>query len=153
MRYSIAMVEGDRGLWMMLLPWLICLSACATNAETETERLMTQIESSVVLPSNAFELEEYARYYTFYRGKVHGAYTMEVASPLSADEVCEQENIDGSTRPVKCPDAADLPLGERRWVKFEDYPAVSGSDCMAIQLEYDPRNMRFDYIECAAPLH
>lgn len=132
---------------------LIALAGCASGQKENQEALMDEIESSIRLPPGAGPLESYARYYTAYRGSVHGAYTREREAPQPSDYGCEEVGLNGSSKPVACPAPAYAQPGERRWVKFEDYPAVEGEDCKAIQLEFDPRTRRFKYLECAHPLH
>ena len=114
---------------------------------------MDEIESSIRLPPGAGPLDSYARYYTAHEGSVHGAYTTEVEAPRPTDYGCEELASNASSKMVDCPAPADARPGERRWVKFEDYPAISGKDFTAIQLEFDPRTKKFTYLECANPLH
>jgi hypothetical protein len=132
---------------------LIALTGCASSPKDSQAALMDDIESSIRLPSGAGPLESYARYYTLHEGSVHGAYTTEVEAPRPPDYGCEELGSNGSSKMVACPAPADARPGERRWVKFEDYPAVAGEDCTAIQLEFDPRTRKFTYLECAHPLH
>ncbi len=110
---------------------------------------MDEIESSITLPPGALPLQSYARYYTEHRGLVHGAYTTEIEEERPPDYGCEEAQLDNSYKPVACPASADVRPGSRRWVKFEDYPAVGGLDCSALQIEFDPKAKAFIYLECA----
>ena len=98
-------------------------------------------------------MDRYARYYTEYDGAVHGAFTTMIEPPRPADYGCEEMELNGGAKSVPCPAIADTRPGERRWVQFEDYPAVSGEDCTAIQLEFDLRTRKLTYLQCAEPLH
>lgn len=131
-----------------LISLLITLSACASNQPRSHEALMDEIESSITLPPEALPLQSYARYYTEYRGSVHGAYTTEIEEQRTSHG-CEEAQPDSSYKPVVCPAAADVRPGSRRWVKFEDYPAVVGRDCTALQIEFDPKSRTFIYLECS----
>ncbi|WP_139020349.1 hypothetical protein [Citromicrobium sp. JLT1363] len=132
---------------------LIALASCASDQANSRTALMDEIESSIRLPADAGPLESYARYYTEHKGSVHGAYTTEVEAPRPSDYGCEELQVDGSWKTVACAAPADAQPGERRWVKFEDYPAVAGKDCAAIQLEFDLRTRKITYLECSQPLH
>lgn len=132
---------------------LFALTGCASSQKDSQAALMDDIESSIRLPPGARPLENYARYYTMNEGFVQGAYSTEVEAPRPSDYGCEVVGPDGSSKLVACRPPADARPGERRWVKFEDYPAVAGEDCTAIQLEFDPRTRKFTYLECADPLH
>jgi hypothetical protein len=135
------------------IPLLIALASCAPVEVSREALLMDEIESSIRLPPNARSLGSYARYYTEDGGLVHGAYTTEVEEPRPPDYGCSEVQSDDRLKEVACPALADVPVGRRRWVKFDDYPAVSGRDCTAIQLVFDPRAKRFDYLKCVEPLH
>lgn len=132
---------------------LIASASCDSNQTNSQAALMDEIESSIRLPPEAGPLESYARYYTEHEGSVHGAYTTGIEAPRPSDYGCEEIQLDGSSKTVACPAPADARPGERRWVKFDDYPAVAGEDCTAIQLEFDPRTRKITYLECAPPLH
>lgn len=132
---------------------LITLASCTSNQKSSQEALMDEIESSIRLPPGAGPLESYARYYTEHEGSVHGAYTTEIEAPRPSDYGCEELQSNGSSKTVACPAPADARLGERRWVKFEDYPAVAGENCTAIQLGFDPRTRKITHLECVQPLH
>jgi hypothetical protein len=136
-----------------VLLWLIALASCAPVEVSREALLMDEIESSIRLPPNARSLGSYARYYTEDGGVVHGAYTTEVEEPRPRDFGCSEIQSDFRLKEVACPALADVPVGQRRWVKFEDYPAVSGRDCTAIQVVFDPRAKRFDHLQCVEPLH
>ena len=132
---------------------LIGLTGCALSPKDSQAALMDEIESAVRLPPEAGPLESYARYYTVHEGSVHGAYTTEVKVSRPQDYGCEELGSNGKSKMVACTALADARPGERRWVKFEDYPAVAGEDCTAIQLEFDPQTRKITYLECADPLH
>ncbi|WP_435416698.1 hypothetical protein WAB17_07295 [Parerythrobacter aurantius] len=136
---------------MILIFSAFSLASCASDQTDIQGYLMDEIESSIDLPPGAKPLGNYARYYTEYDGLVHGAYTIEVETPRPLEYGCEEARSDGRSMTTTCSSPADAKPGERRWVKFEDYPAVSGEDCTAIQLQYDPRTKRFTYLECAHP--
>ena len=138
---------------VLIIASLIAAAGCASYQRNSHAALMDEIESSILLPPGAGPLESYARYYTEYDGSVHGAYTTEIEAPRPADYGCEELLLNGSSKTVACPAPADARPGERRWVKFEDYPAVAGENCTAIQLEFDPRTRKIIYLECAHPLH
>jgi hypothetical protein len=114
---------------------------------------MNEIESLVRLPANAGKVQSYARYYTKYKGSVHGAYTTTVEGPRPPDFGCSEMKSDDSVKAVPCPASADVPVGQRRWVRYEDYPAVSGAGCTAINLQYELQTKQFTYLECAEPDH
>jgi hypothetical protein len=141
MRHAIAIVS------------LIALASCALNQRNSHAALMDEIEGPIRLPPGARPLGSYARYYTEYEGSVHGAYTTELEPPRPPDYGCDELQSNGSSKAVACPAPADAQPGERRWVKFEDYPAVAGEDCTAIRLEFDPRMRKITYLECVQPLH
>jgi len=132
---------------------LIILAGCEPAEDNTHSALMDEIEGSIRLPSGARPLDGYARYYTEYEGAVHGAFTTEVEAPRPSDYSCEELLSNGRSKAVPCPAIADARLGERRWVTFEDYPAVAGEDCSAIQLAFDLRKRKITYIECVQPLH
>lgn len=132
---------------------LITLASCASYHKNSQAALMDEIESSIRLPPGARPLESYARYYTEHEGSVHGAYTIEIEAPRPSDYGCEELQLNGSSKTVACPALADARLGERRWVKFEDFPAVAGEDCTAIQLEFDLRTRKITYLECVQPVY
>lgn len=129
------------------------LVSCSTSQERKHEALMNEIEGSIRLPRGAGPLNSYARYYTDYRGAVIGAYTPKVEAPRAADYGCEDLLADGKSKPVACPAPANARPGERRWVKFDDYPAVAGENCTAIQLIFDPRARKTTYVECVEPTY
>jgi hypothetical protein len=131
-----------------LAAFAFLLLSCSTSQERKHEALMNEIEASIRLPSGAGPLESYARYYTEYRGEVIGAYTTEVEAPRSADYGCEELLANDKSKPVGCPAPADVRPGQRRWVKFEDYPAVAGEKCTAIQLVFDPRARKIKDVRC-----
>ena len=131
---------------------LIVLASCESDQKNSQAALLDEIEGSIRLPDGAGPMESYARYYTEYKGSVHGAYTTKIEAPRPADYGCEELQLDGSSKTVACPAPADVYPGDRRWVKFEDYPAVAGEDCKAIQLEFDLRARKITYLECAEPL-
>ncbi|WP_152608676.1 hypothetical protein [Croceibacterium mercuriale] len=133
----------------LIIIFLITLAGCVPNQATSQERLMDEIESSIALPAEALPLRSYARYYTQYQGSVLGAYTTQVEEPRPADYGCEELRSDGSSKAVGCRAIANVPLGQRRWVEFDDYPAVSGRGCTALQLDFDPGTKGFNYLECA----
>lgn len=114
---------------------------------------MDEIESSIILPVGALPMQRYARYYTEYSGSIHGAYTTKIEEQRPVDYGCEEAKLDGNSKPVACPSVADLQPGNRRWVKFEDYPAVAGRDCTAVQIEFDPKTKTFVYLQCSEPTH
>lgn len=132
---------------------LMVLASCASNQKNKQAASMDEIESSIRLPQGAGPLESYARYYTEHEGSVLGAYTTEIEAPRPSDYGCEELQLNGSSKTVACPAPADARPGERRWVKFDDYPAVAGEDCTAIQLRSDPRTRKITYLECVRPLH
>ena len=128
------------------------LASCAVSEERKHDVAMDQIERSIRLPEGALPLDSYARYYTEYKGKIHGAFTteFEVRSP---DTRCAEMPADGGEiKDIKCPKVADLRLGKRRWVDFADYPAVAGENCRAVQLVYDPEAKKIEHLECPEPL-
>lgn len=132
---------------------LITLAGCAQSEKSDQAALMDEIENSIRLPSGARPLDGYARYYTGYEGSVHGAYTTKIEAPRPSDYGCEEFQLNGRTKAVPCPAIADARHGERRWVKFDDYPAVAGENCSAIQLAFDLRTRKITYLECVQPLH
>lgn len=136
-----------------LVAFTFLLGSCSTSQERKHEALMNEIEASIRLPSGARPLEGYARYYTEHRGEVIGAYTTEVEVPRSADYGCEKLTADGKSKAVGCPAPADVRPGQRRWVKFEDYPTVAGEKCTAIQLIFDPRVRKIKNVECVEPIY
>ena len=132
---------------------LLAVAGCASTQKNSRAALMDEIESSIRLPSGAEPLESYARYYTEHNGSVLGAYTTEIEAPRPSNYGCEELGLKGGSTKVACPALADARPGERRWVKFEDYPAVAGKNCTAIQLEFDPRAKIITYLACANPPH
>ena len=130
---------------------LVALTGCGSSPEESQAALMDEIEGAVRLPTEAGPLDSYARYYTVHRGSVHGAYTTEVEAPRPTGFGCEKLGSNGKSKMVACPAPADAQPGERRWVKFDDYPAVAGKDCTAIQLEFDLQTRQISYLECAHP--
>lgn len=132
----------------LLVAFAFLLASCSNSEERKHEALMNEIESSIRLPSGAGPLESYARYYSEYRGEVVGAYTTEVEAPRPADYGCEELSADGKSKSVRCPAPADVRPGQRRWVNFEDYPAVAGHKCTAIQLIFDPRTRKIKDVQC-----
>lgn len=132
---------------------LITLAGCEPSADSRQTALMDEIENSIRLPPGARPLDGYARYYTEYEGSVHGAFTTNIEAPRPSDYGCEELLANGRAKAVPCPAIADARLGERRWVKFDDYPAVAGEDCSAIQLAFDLRTRKITYLQCAEPLH
>ena len=132
---------------------LITLAGCEPSEDNTQAALMDEIESSIRLPPGARPLDGYARYYTEYEGSVHGAFTTKIEAPRPADYGCEELLSNGRSKAVPCPAIADARLGERRWVKFDDYPAVAGENCSAIQLAFDLRTRKISYLECVQPLH
>lgn len=138
---------------VIIIVSLIALASCASNQKNSQAALMDDIESSIRLPAGAAPLGSYARYYTEHNGSVHGAYTTEIEVSRPSDYGCEELQLNGSSKTVACPAATDAHPGERRWVKFEDYPAVAGEDCTAIQLEFDLQTRKITYLECVQPLY
>jgi hypothetical protein len=139
--------------FVLVIASLITLASCEPSEDSRQAALMDEIESSIRLPSGARPLDSYARYYTEYEGAVRGAFTTRVEPPRPADYGCEEMELDGGAKAVPCPAIADARPGERRWVQLDDYPAVSGENCTAIQLEFDPRTRKITYLQCAEPLH
>lgn len=131
---------------------LLALTSCVSAAADGHEALMDEIEASVVLPTGALPLKGYARYYTEYRGAIHGAYTTHIEK-RSADYGCSEMTEDLKLKEVTCPAIADLEPGNRRWVKFRDYPAVSGQHCSAIQIMFNPKTKAFDWVACSEPTY
>lgn len=138
---------------VLVLLLLIASVSCAPARLSRQEALMDEIEGLVQLPANAGTVQSYARYYTEYKGSVHGAYTTTVEGPRPPDFACSEMKSDDSVKAVSCPAAADVPVGQRRWVRYEDYPAVTGSGCAAIDLQYEPRTKQFTYLQCAKSDH
>jgi hypothetical protein len=138
--------------FLVLLP-LIASVSCAPAGVSSQVALMNEIEGSIRLPPGAGSLGSYARYYTEHDGSIHGAYTTEVEEPPPPDYGCDELQSDFSSKAVPCPALADVPVGQRRWVKFDDYPAVAGPGCTAIQLAYDRQAKKFTYLRCVRPLH
>lgn len=145
--------EDAQMRYVSIIIFLTTLASCASSQRDSHSALMDEIESAIQLPPEAEPLESYARYYSEYKGSVRGAYTTQVEPPRPSDYGCEEVQSDGSLKTVDCPAPADARPGERRWVKFDDYPAVAGENCTAIQLEYDLRTRKITYLECARPYY
>ena len=131
----------------------LLMVSCSTPEKRKQDETMNEIESSIRLPPGARPLDGYARYYTEHEGKVHGAYTTHIEAARPSDFRCEDLQSNGSSKLVACPALADVSLGQRRWVKYADYPAVAGEDCTAIQLMFDPRTREIVYLKCIRPIH
>ena len=128
------------------------LASCAVSEEQKHDDVMDQIERSIKLPEGSLPLERYARYYTEYKGKIHGAFTTEI-EVRSPGVRCDELPADGGEiKDTQCPKIADLRPGKRRWVDFDDYPAVAGENCRAVQLMYDPETKKMEYLECPEPI-
>ena len=150
---AVSSCEDTQMRSVFVIASLITLAGSAPSEKSGQEALMDEIESSIRLPPEARPLESYARYYTEYEGSVHGAYTTKIEAPRPADYGCEEFQLNGRSKAVPCPALADARHGERRWVKFDDYPAVAGENCSAIQLAFDLRTRKITYLQCAEPLH
>jgi hypothetical protein len=132
--------------------FFVLLSASAAAGEGRPEKLMSEIEANLTLPEGALPLVKYARYYTEYRGRIHGAYTTEV-EVRPKDYSCSEMQAGFSLKEVRCAAIANLQPGQRRWVPFRDYPAVAAKECHAVQIMYNPADRSFEYVECATPRH
>jgi hypothetical protein len=135
------------------LTLLIASASCAPGEFGREALLMDEIESSIRLPANGRSLGSYARYYTEDGGLVHGAYTTEVEKPRPPDFGCSKVQSDDSLKEVACPALADVPVGQRRWVKSDDYPAVAGENCSAIQVVFNPRSKKLIDVACTERNH
>lgn len=133
-----------------LLVILGTLSACAPDQNDRREIMMDEIERALILPPGALNLNDYARYYTEDRGLIHGAFTTEIET-RSPDVGCSELSNDSKMVDVSCSAVADLTPGSRRWVPYNDYPAVADKNCRAVQIAYNPRSKVFEYNECASP--
>lgn len=142
------MCDGALMKYALVSISLVATAGCASSQVASQDALMDEIERSVILPAGALPLQSYARYYTEDRDLILGAYTTQVEEPRPADYGCEEAQIDGSSKPVECSAIADVPRGQRRWVKFRDFPYVGVEDCGAIQLAFDPRTRKIIHLEC-----
>ena len=135
----------------LLLLWL--LSSCAPSPHSRQDALMNEVEASVKMPRGAGPLSSYARYYAFAPdGLLVAAYTREVEKQEPGVS-CSEMTLDGDLKDVACPALANAKLGERRWVSFEDFPAVADEACGAVQVVYDPKARRILYTECVRPVY
>ena len=134
------------------LALLGCLPSCAAIEDRKHNQVMDQIEGSIRLPKGALPINSYARYYTEYKGKIHGAFTTEIEVRSPGVGCAELPADGGEIKSIECPKIADLAPGKRRWVDFDDYPAVAGENCQAVQLMYDPGTKKIESLECPEPI-
>lgn len=128
---------------------LVTLPGASSGSEVNNrhEKLMGEIELTIVLLAGALPLNSYARYYTEYEGAIHGAYTTEIEERPTGYG-CSEVTEDFQLKDVTCPAIADLRPGSRRWVNSTDFPAVGGRNCDGIQIEFNPKTKSFDYLAC-----
>ena len=135
-------------------PLLLLLvgTGCSVGEKSRQDRLMDEIEAHLTLPKGSLPLAKYARYYTDYGGRIHGAYTTEIER-RPADVGCEEMLANGTSKDVPCSAVADLQPGHRRWVQFSDFPAVVAGGCRAIQVMYNPSTRSIEYAGCLTPTY
>ena len=120
-----------------------------TSEEFRREKLMDEVEASVVMPQGALQLKKYARYYAQHRGMIVGAYTTHIEE--KAERACYEINEKYQLSIASCAAPADVKVGKRRWVDLHDYPAVAEINCDGVQVEYDPIRKRLNFAECVEP--
>jgi hypothetical protein len=130
-------------------------------ADTREEALMDEIETIVRLPADAQPLSAYGRSYTYVaQGRVRAVYMLPTP-PLPADTGCEVMTADFKTRPCTAKEiaegqandararAAEVPAGQRRWVKNERLlPMIADGGCMLVTVEYDIAAKRILFAQC-----
>jgi hypothetical protein len=138
---------------MRIALFLAALALCVSSAEAKNphDRIMDEIENTVTLPSGAYSLREYARYYAFDdKRRVSVVYALP-GPPPSGHEICKE--IDGGPpekwRTVTCEkrstEESYLPAGQRRWMS--DWLAIPTTPdtlgCEQITFTYDARRRVF----------
>jgi hypothetical protein len=123
------------------------LAACSPP-QSPQDAMMDAIEAGLQLPPGASALSAYGRSYAYDREsrEIVGVYVIP-ASQEPPGVTCEPLSSGGA---VECPDMpADLPAGQRRWVKdMMALPDVSDGGCSILTLRYDPQRERVKEIGC-----
>ena len=115
-----------RWLGFSLLPILAgCDSGVPPNGH---DQAMTEIEQEVRLPTTAFKLENYARYYARDGSRIIGVYIT---------------TVDPKNHHF------DLPVGQNRWVsETDDLPVINDGGCSVITVSYDPGARKVESVTC-----
>ena len=102
----------------------LLLSSCASGKENNHSALMDRVERRVRLPEGSMPIGKYARYYAFdAQGNVTGRYITFVEPRTDAN----------------------LPLGERRWVKdASNLPNVMDGGCSVVTVVFEAKTNKVD---------
>ncbi|WOE75423.1 hypothetical protein [Alterisphingorhabdus coralli] len=141
-----------------LLP--LALMSCGEQTENTgyQDMLARKIESTITLPDDAYEMEQYARvYFLASNDEVHARYIRNFDNALKPDETCEQEvllnNGESTTRPVPCPEflyeKPQFQTDQSVWVDDEtEFPGIDDGGCILVSIIYDLKTNSFKSVSC-----
>lgn len=114
---------------------------------------MSEIEGSIVLPSNAAPLSRYVRVYAYRNAKTVSAVFY---APGSDIYILRESCRDDKKQMIPCGriefKETQIKAGDRRWIDYhEELPDVLGGGCGLIRAEYDMRTHRIAAVRCNGP--
>lgn len=110
-----------------------------------------RIESVVVLPTDAADIDSYSRYYAIRQdGSVLATYLIHMPGYLeTVAEACREDQGDRFPCPINGGELRLVEAGKRAWVEDPlDIPGISGGSCRQVTIEYLPVEERFLRVEC-----
>lgn len=126
-----------------------CVGGCL-GSPSDDQGVLDAIEESVVLPSGARKLNEYARYYS--KGPDDSIVAVFILPALIKPEECELFNEDPTlTSVVPCGSGMVKPIqaGQRQWLEdWRNLPWVHDRNCGDITVLYDRRKRLFTEVRC-----
>ena len=133
------------------LPAALFTLGCNANNDREAE-LAELISSKVELPDEAYDLEQYSRYYSRDENGLISAVFIVQSNNFREKVRSACLEVHSTTYPCDEPDLGVVEPGGAKWVSDrEELPAQNGGGCSYIFIEYDTQLARFRTVECAGP--